>query len=185
MVREVLRTTVAVLLFATLMSVLTVTARGAADPPPLVIPDPPRIEQRVSTLEREVAALKRKVADLEKTETITHETGPGVIGTKPVTFPLKPVVQSTPHYETVPTVSQSRAAGGHTHTCANGHTWDHSMDGGSHRCPVCGLSQYVVDSEKSSTTYYGVQSSGCSGAGCSTGLQYQSSGWRPGKRLGR
>ncbi len=33
---------------------------------------------------------------------------------------------------------------GHTHTCANGHTWDHAMTSG-HNCPVCGLPQYVQD----------------------------------------
>ena len=40
-----------------------------------------------------------------------------------------------------------RSPVGHTHTCANGHTWDHTQDGGSHRCPVpgCGLTQFVVD----------------------------------------
>lgn len=39
----------------------------------------------------------------------------------------------------------TKAFVGHTHTCANGHTWDHSMDGGSHVCPTCGLKQTVVD----------------------------------------
>lgn len=38
----------------------------------------------------------------------------------------------------------SRAPIGHTHTCANGHTWDHQANAG-HTCQTCGLSQYVQD----------------------------------------
>lgn len=37
-----------------------------------------------------------------------------------------------------------RAPIGHTHTCASGHTWDHSANPG-HTCQTCGLSQYVQD----------------------------------------
>lgn len=40
-----------------------------------------------------------------------------------------------------------RAFVGHTHTCANGHTWDHSMTP-SHNCPQCGLYQSVQDTPR-------------------------------------
>lgn len=33
---------------------------------------------------------------------------------------------------------------GHTHTCANGHTWNHAVHAG-HDCPVCGLPQFIQD----------------------------------------
>lgn len=33
---------------------------------------------------------------------------------------------------------------GHTHTCANGHTWDHSANP-THKCQFCGQIQVVVD----------------------------------------
>ncbi len=42
------------------------------------------------------------------------------------------------------TVLGLRAPVGHTHTCGNGHTWDHQATSG-HSCPHCGQSQYVQD----------------------------------------
>lgn len=46
---------------------------------------------------------------------------------------------------TQPTVAQSYAPTiGHTHTCANGHTWDHNTNP-THTCQVCGLQQYIQD----------------------------------------
>lgn len=33
---------------------------------------------------------------------------------------------------------------GHTHTCVNGHTWNHAVHAG-HDCPVCGSSQFQQD----------------------------------------
>lgn len=104
------------------------------------------------------------------------ETGPGVIGTQPVTLPLRPVSSGV------------RAAVGHTHTCSHGHTWDHSMDGGSHRCPFCGEFQNVVSGSRVVTTgggsaqALGAASYGVYGApvaytsgGCSEGISYSSS----------
>lgn len=58
--------------------------------------------------------------------------------------PLPPKADPKPAPAT-PTASYRLVpATGHTHTCAAGHSWDHTMDGGTHRCPVCGLSQFVV-----------------------------------------
>lgn len=37
-----------------------------------------------------------------------------------------------------------RQAHGHTHTCANGHTWDHD-ENPTHTCQQCGLSQFYQD----------------------------------------
>lgn len=74
--------------------------------------------------------------------------GPAVAGPAPapatVPAPLPPKADPKPAPAT-PTVSYRLVpATGHTHTCAAGHSWDHTMDGGTHRCPVCGLSQFVV-----------------------------------------
>jgi len=45
---------------------------------------------------------------------------------------------------TTKTVVTYRSPMGHTHTCANGHTWDHAANP-SHVCRFCGTSQYVQD----------------------------------------
>lgn len=96
---------------------------------------------------------------------------------------------------------QLRVAVGHTHTCARGHTWDHTMDGGAHICPFCGLPQNGVDpvprmvssgpADPDATVRYSLSqspfSTGCSGPGCSTtGTTRVSSGkWYLGKSFGR
>lgn len=56
---------------------------------------------------------------------------------------------------TVPARPAFRAPRGHTHTCANGHTWDHDANPG-HTCQTCGLPQYVQDSVPRSVPVYGV-----------------------------
>jgi hypothetical protein len=45
---------------------------------------------------------------------------------------------------TTRTVITTRAPVGHTHTCARGHTWDHS-ENPTHNCRFCGLFQNVQD----------------------------------------
>lgn len=45
---------------------------------------------------------------------------------------------------TTQTVFATRAPRGHTHTCANGHTWDHDANP-THKCQYCGAVQYVQD----------------------------------------
>lgn len=37
-----------------------------------------------------------------------------------------------------------RSPRGHTHTCSNGHTWDHDANP-THKCQFCGVSQFVQD----------------------------------------
>lgn len=56
------------------------------------------------------------------------------------------VVESEPKLEptVVKTTVTYRQAQGHSHTCANGHTWDHAVTLG-HSCPVCGLQQFIQD----------------------------------------
>ncbi len=88
---------------------------------------------------------------------------------------------SAPAVKTVPTVATARQPSGHTHTCANGHTWDHSVTAG-HNCPVCGLSQYVQDARPRAVTAgavsaprtYSLPSGGCANGNCSTGFQSES-----------
>jgi hypothetical protein len=45
----------------------------------------------------------------------------------------------------------TRAPIGHTHTCANGHTWDHAANP-THTCQFCGLNQFVVDTRPRAVT---------------------------------
>ncbi len=105
----------------------------------------------------------------------------------------------------------TRAPIGHTHTCANGHTWDHSVTD-SHNCPVagCGLFQnyqdavprmvniggywsadqkgspYQVTFDHSLYPGYGsAQGGGCANSSCGISSPPQRSGWYPGKNLGR
>lgn len=62
--------------------------------------------------------------------------------------PPEPPMAVTPALPKAPAPKTSpKAPVGHTHTCPKGHTFDHTMDGGTHRCPYpgCGLPQYVQD----------------------------------------
>lgn len=52
--------------------------------------------------------------------------------------------KATPKAVSPPVAVAPRAPHGHTHTCSNGHTWDHSVTS-SHNCPVCGTFQNVQD----------------------------------------
>lgn len=147
----------------------TCSAVMAAD-----IGSPIPLDKRVEILERDKIDKDRRLAEVEKRlgiPTTIAETGPVVVGPTGTTVPLKPV-QSPPTL--VP-----RAAQGHTHTCANGHTWDYTMDGGSHVCPFCGLAQFVVDQSAKPLTqgpvsgsvtqsFRSVQTFG-SGGGCANG----------------
>lgn len=86
-----------------------------------------------------------------------------------------------------------KAPVGHTHTCPNGHTWDHSTNP-THTCQICGLSQFIQDSTPrmvtstqkqyslSESTY---SSSGCAGGNCPTATSSSRGNWYPGKLLGR
>lgn len=94
------------------------------------------------------------------------------------------------------TVQQHSVGDGHTHTCANGHTWNHATNP-THNCQVCGLSQYVQDSTPRITnqqsyqplTYSLQQSGGCANGQCQsyspTQTQMSNNGWFLGKNLGR
>lgn len=64
--------------------------------------------------------------------------------TAPATYVApNPPGQEATQFQEVTRVSY-RAPVGHTHTCANGHTWDHSANP-SHTCRECGQSQYYQD----------------------------------------
>lgn len=99
------------------------------------------------------------------------------------------------------TVSTTRQPVGHTHTCANGHTWDHSITS-SHNCPTCGLFQNQQDvfprpvttapqsSVFASPFASPIQvSGGCANGRCevvsSPSLAPQNEGWYLGKNIGR
>ncbi len=85
--------------------------------------------------------------------------------------PIKPIV--VPTARTIP----GNLGDGHTHTCANGHTWNHATHAG-HDCPVCGLSQYIQDPVPrqvnlgGSTQFNLGSSGGCANGQCSSGNQF-------------
>jgi hypothetical protein len=54
------------------------------------------------------------------------------------------VVPAIPAPPVVTPLPTTRAAVGHTHTCRNGHTWDHS-ENPTHNCRICGAFQNVQD----------------------------------------
>jgi hypothetical protein len=64
-----------------------------------------------------------------------------------IAWPIKGTESGTSNYIPIASLPQriQRMPVGHTHTCVNGHTWDHSVTS-SHQCPECGASQYVQDS---------------------------------------
>jgi hypothetical protein len=82
----------------------------AADPPPPTPKPPamPPIDARLQALEDRVAAIEAKL---------------GLPAPKPVA--------------SIQTLAAPRTFSGHTHTCSKGHQWDHTMDNGTHRCPIC------------------------------------------------
>lgn len=74
------------------------------------------------------------------------------------TLPQAPPVKTYPaDAPTPPNVRYKtfRPPVGHTHTCRNGHTWDHQVTAG-HNCPTCGLYQNVIDGPRRAveTTVY-------------------------------
>ncbi len=83
---------------------------------------------------------------------------------------------------------------GHTHTCANGHTWNHATNP-THNCQVCGLPQYVQDSTPRAVSQqnyqaptYSSQLGGCANGQCQSYSPTQtqmsnSGGWYLGKNL--
>lgn len=85
--------------------------------------------------------------------------------------PVKPIV--VPVSRAVP----GNFGDGHTHTCANGHTWNHATHAG-HDCPVCGLSQYIQDPVPRAVNLSGGTyslngaSGGCANGQCSNGNQF-------------
>lgn len=142
-----------------------VAAQGPPDPPPI---------QRIEKLEDKTADLEKRISRLEATVASSPKTTNEAVFGKPM-----------------PSPTGVKVAVGHTHTCSNGHTWDHTMDGGSHRCPFCGQSQYVVDSTPKVVTGSPVQSSspvvsyqivpyssgGCANGQCDVGTAYSRPGF--------
>lgn len=99
------------------------------------------VETKVESLQDTVDALRKRVAFLEGTKEQFRPPAPAQ-ASAPAKAPATPVqVTPVPAYQ------------GHTHTCSRGHTWDHSMDGGSHHCPACGEFQNVVDQGPPRRTY--------------------------------
>lgn len=93
-------------------------------------------------------------------------------------------------------IRMSAGTDGHTHTCANGHTWSH-VENPTHTCQICGLFQNEQDPYPRATRGYSrptiqyslSQYGGCANGQCSSGQSfaptYAQSGWYPGKFFGR
>lgn len=186
---------------------------ASPDPPPVVCADPPPLVKRVSDLEVRMAALESKFGVKSACPNCTgcvngcNCVGGGSFCKNQACSTTSPLVARAAPVETFQLAPSVRAAVGHTHTCANGHTWDHTVTAG-HNCPVCGLPQYVQDSRPrmvntaggavratpvaapssfSSETFQSYSLGGCSAGGCAGGSCSAASGarWHPGKLLGR
>lgn len=176
-------------------------------PKKFFLEDDGSVTLRMEKIESKIANLETRVAALEKSY-LPPLAKPKATFTVPVPVP-----------KAIPTTGQACAAGcncnqasstlapatvplmtlrapvGHTHTCVNGHSWDHSMDGGTHICPFCGESAFIQDrvpkmvqttvSPQTTATISGspFSSGGCANGSCGTGTS--KTGWYPGKRLGR
>jgi len=73
-------------------------------------------------------------------------------------------------------LSNYRSPVGHTHTCRNGHSWDHTSNP-THNCLICGEPQYTIDpvprlvpTTSSTALKYSLptSTSGCGPGGCPT-----------------
>ncbi len=150
----------------TLLTMLVVACGCAAGCPSLKADD-------LQTLTAKVAAQDKRLKDVEKKlEGVDSKLDAILVAVsaKPKATALAPVPVTQPP-------SALRTPVGHTHTCANGHTWDHTMDNGTHVCPVCRLPQTSVDTvprmvgnTQSQPLSYSLQqssfSSGCANGSC-------------------
>lgn len=90
--------------------------------------------------------------------------------------------------QTTTTYITYRQPHGHTHTCARGHTWDHTTNP-SHVCKICGLTQYNQDAvprmvtvvTKAASSFGPVGPCGISGCpcGCAEGGECRCNQKRP------
>lgn len=94
--------------------------------------------------------------------------------------PVARMVSTTTYAAPVVRVSQpvKTSFTGHTHTCSRGHTWDHTMDGGTHRCPYCGEFNNSVSGGAGFTSSSGFvrYSLGAGSGGCASGNCSSASG---------
>jgi len=167
-----------------------------AEQPKYYLNDNGTVELRLANVESKVQDLEDRVTKLEKSNL------PPLRSALPASAPTVTKAPATPEKLYAPFVQPAtRAPIGHTHTCVNGHTWDHTMDGGSHNCPFCGSRQTTQDRfaqqvtivpmvaaasrTNTSSNYTYTESfkasSGCANGACATG----NTGWYPGKNLRR
>lgn len=119
----------------------------------------PTIDERVASLEKEVVKMRGQITSLQKKlgeypNTLgahVSTAGERRVTTSGDTIERQTdgtwrVVAATPRrLASAPVLMSGTAGDGHTHTCSRGHTWNHSMDGGSHNCPQCGEHVTLVD----------------------------------------
>lgn len=113
-----------------------------------LVPDPPPVSRRASLLA--IAGL-----GMASMASAAFPDPP------PVTPDPPPVRRVTETRTETRIVTTTRSPHGHTHTCRNGHTWDH-LANPTHVCQQCGASQTVQDARPRMVTTYTRQSVGFS-----------------------
>lgn len=165
--RSVMTSAAAVLMFAILMAGLTATARADDAPPAVYVPPPvdarvTKAEGRLDHIEQaqqqqaeinarvlaELKALRADLAATKNTPAVVKVDSPSAKHDTPTMLP--PASTSERYKPTRPNLTGAPID--HTHTCRNGHTWDHTMDGGSHDCPYCGAHQTYQDAGRKPVT---------------------------------
>jgi hypothetical protein len=132
---EFLKNAAAVAFFAVLMSVLTVTAWAGPLVEPYTVPMPLPTGWKKTVV---TTSTVRPVPIPVVVQTVVRKQTTTVVQPK--------VVQTT--YQ-----AKRTSYSGHTHTCSQGHRWDHTMDGGTHLCPYCGEYQSTQDGYEKENSY--------------------------------
>lgn len=179
------------------VALLAFASFAQAEEPKYYLTDSGDVELRVAAVETKVASLEQRVTALEKSKMPPLRVEPKAELVKKAVAPVCTceacecgLKASTKTATKIVVPQVIKAPMDHTHTCSKGHTWDHSMDGGTHKCPFCGEVQMTQDRKlravtgsAASETTYTIPSamSGCANGKCSS----SSTGWYLGKRLGR
>lgn len=128
-------------LLTLIAAVLVTSAAGAAEPPKYYLKTDGTVEARLEKVESSVGDIKDELAQLRARLARLEGAADPIPPRAAEPAPKAPDVSAATVAKPVKT-----SFSGHTHTCSRGHTWDHTMDGGSHQCPTCGEVQTVIDS---------------------------------------
>lgn len=159
---------------ACLLAFVTMNARAeAADPPPLYVPDPPALVQRIDRMEERFEARFDRIEKM-----LAGKTASGVAA--PAPFDLSPCPDGKCSLQPGAVQYQGQVT---TVRCADGKRCSLVQDDTLSSVPV----QYGARTYTLTDTTGGITSSGCANGRCgsSSSGYAQSDGWYLGKNLGR